>query len=53
MAKEKGENNDRKNEVCTSVFKNEILTKEGYTNIWIELISVLERKKNVYFFPIQ
>ena len=49
MAKEKAERNDMKNEICTSVFKNEILTKEEYTKIWIELISVLERKKSVNF----
>ena len=49
MAKEKGENHDKQNEICTSVFKNGILTKEDYTNIWIELISVLERQKSVNF----
>ena len=49
MAKEKAERNDMKNEICTSVFKNGILTKEDYTNIWIELITVLERKKSVNF----
>ena len=49
MAKEKAERNDMKNENCTSVFKNGILTKEDYTNIWIELITVLERKKCVKF----
>ena len=53
MAKEKAERNDMKNESCTSVFKNEILTKEDYTKIWIELISVLERKKCVDFSPCQ
>ena len=49
MAKEKAERNDMKNEICTSIFKNGILTKEDYTNIWIELISVLERNKSVNF----
>ena len=49
MTKEKAERNDMKNENCTSVFKNGILTKEDYTNIWIELISVLERQKSVNF----
>ena len=49
MAKEKAERNDMKNGNCTSVFKNGILTKEDYTNIWIELISVLERQKSVNF----
>ena len=49
MAKEKAERNDMKNENCTSVFKNGILTKEDYTNIWIELISVLEHRKSVNF----
>ena len=44
MTKEKAERNDMEKEICTSVFKNEILTKEDYTNIWIELITVLERK---------
>lgn len=53
MAKEKGEMNDKQNEGCTSVFKNEILTKEDYTNIWIELITVLERRKSVNFSPSQ
>lgn len=49
MAKEKAERNDMKNEICTSVFKNGILTTEDYTNIWIEFITVLERKKCVNF----
>ena len=53
MAKEKAERNDMEKEICISVFKNEILTKEDYTNIWIELITVLERKKCVYFYPSQ
>ena len=53
MTKEKTENHDKKNEVCTSIFKNEILTKEVYTNIWIELITALERKKNVISSPRQ
>ena len=53
MAKEKAERNDMKNENCTSVFKNKTLTKEDYTKIWIELISVLERKKSVNFSPNQ
>lgn len=53
MAKEKAERNDMKNEICTSVFKNKILTKEDYTNIWIELISMLERRKSVIFSPNQ
>ena len=53
MAKEKAERNDIKKEICTSVFKNEILTKEDYTNIWIELITVLERRKSVNFSPSQ
>ena len=49
MTKEKSENHDKQNENCTSVFKNGILTKEDYTNIWIELITVLERRKSVNF----
>ncbi len=53
MAKEKAERNDMKNEICTSVFKNEILTKEDYTKKWIELITALERKKSVNFSPSQ
>ena len=36
-----------------SVFKKKELTKEDYTNIWIELITVLERKKCVNFSPSQ
>ena len=53
MAKEKAERNDMTNENCTSVFKNGFLTKEDYTNIWIELISALERNKSVNFSPSQ
>ena len=53
MEKEKSENHDKQNEICTSVFKNGILTKEDYTNIWIELISTLERRKSVNFSPNQ
>ena len=53
MAKEKAERNGMKNENCTSVFKNGILTKEDYTRIWIELISTLERNKSVNFSPSQ
>ena len=51
MAKEKAERNDMKEEICTSVFKNEILTKEDYTRVWIELISALEHRKSVNFSP--
>ena len=51
MTKEKGENHDKQNENCTNAFKNGILTKEDYTKIWIELISVLERGKGVNFSP--
>ena len=53
MAKEKGENHDKQNENCTSVFKNKTLTKEDYTRIWIEVISALERNKSVNFSPSQ
>ena len=53
MTKEKAENHDKQNENCTSIFKNGILTKEDYTNIWIELISTLERRKSVNFSPNQ
>ena len=51
MAKEKAERDDMKNEFCTSIFKNGMLTKEDYTNIWIALISALERRKSVNFAP--
>ena len=51
MAKEKAETNEMEKEICTSVFKNEILTKEDYTRVWIELISTLERRKSVNFSP--
>ncbi len=47
MRKEKAQTNDKKSEICISVFKKGVLTKEDYTNIWIELITVLERKKCV------
>ena len=53
MAKENREKNDSKNELCTSVFRNGILMKGDYTNIWIELISTLERRKSVNFSPNQ
>ena len=53
MTKEKGENHDKQSKNCTSVFKNEILTKEDYTRIWIELISTLERRKSVSLSPDQ
>ena len=53
MPKEKAERNEMKNEICTSVFKNGILTREDYTNIWIALISALERRKSVNFAPHQ
>ena len=46
MEKENAKINDI---ICKSVFKNGTLTKEDYTKIWIELISVLERKKSVNF----
>lgn len=46
MEKENAEINDI---ICKSVFKSGILTKEDYTKIWIELISVLERGKSVSF----
>ena len=49
MAKEKAETKEK--EICTSVFKNEIVTKEDYTQEWIELISALERRKSVNFSP--
>ncbi len=49
MTQENDENYYNQNENCTSVFKNGILKKEEYTNIWIELISTLERGKSVNF----
>lgn len=36
-----------------SVFKKKELTKEDYTRIWIELISMLEHRKSVNFSPSQ
>ena len=51
MAKEKAETKEKKNEICTSIFKNETLTKEDYTRVWIELISALEHRKSVNFSP--
>ena len=51
MAKEKSETNEK--EICTSFFKKETLTKEDYTQVWIELISALERRKSVNFSPSQ
>lgn len=45
MAKGKNKTDNKKNKMCTSVFKNEILTKESYTKAWIELISLLERNR--------
>lgn len=50
MEKENAKINDI---ICKSVFKSEILTKEDYTKIWIELITVLERRKSVNFSPNQ
>ena len=43
------ETNMEKQSHVISVFKKKELTKEDYTKIWIELISVLERKKSVNF----
>ena len=34
-----------KTNICKSIFKNQTLTKEIYTQIWIELISTLEKAK--------
>lgn len=39
-------------EICTSVFKNGILTTEDYTHIWIELITALECKKSANFLQV-
>ena len=30
-----------------SVFKNEVLTREAYTRMWIDLITSLERERNI------
>lgn len=49
MAIEKAETKEKEKEICTNIFKNEILTKEDYTRVWIELISTLERRKSVNF----
>ena len=51
MAKEKSETKEKEQEICTNIFKNETLTKEDYTQVWIELISALERRKSVIFSP--
>ena len=55
MAKEKAETKEKEkekeNEICTSIFKNETMTKEDYTRVWIELISALEHRKSVNFSP--
>ena len=51
MAKEKAESKEKENEICTSIFKNETLTKEDYTRVWIKLISALERRKSVKLSP--
>ena len=36
-----------------STFRKKELTKEDYTQVWIELISTLERRKSVNFSPNQ
>lgn len=51
MEKGKSEATENKTEICKSVFKNGLLTKEDYTRVWIELISTLERRKSVNFSP--
>ena len=51
MAKEKAETKEKEKERCISIFKNETLTKEDYTRVWIELISALEHRKSVNFSP--
>lgn len=35
-----------KTNICRSFFKNQTLTKEIYTQIWVELILTLEKSKN-------
>ena len=35
-----------KTNICKSIFKNQTLTKEIYTQIWVELILTLEKSKN-------
>ena len=45
MTDNKVEEQDRKSEICTSIFKNGCLTKEAYTWVWIELIQTLEDRK--------
>ena len=30
---------------CKSIFKNQELTKEVYTQVWVELLSTLEKSK--------
>ena len=46
MVKEKAESKDIKVNLCTNVFKNEILKREDYTRAWIELISRFEEIKS-------
>ena len=49
MAKEKVESKEANKKLCTSIFKNENLTKEEYTRVWIELIQTMERRKSANF----
>ena len=49
MTNEKAELNQVKNELCTSIFKNNILTKEAYTYVWIEIIATKEHKKSINY----
>ena len=43
--------NDMEQSHIKSVFKNQTITKEEYTHVWIELITQLEKKKYAAFFP--
>jgi len=35
----------------SNFFKNDNITKEEYTRVWIDLINQLEKKKSVVFSP--
>ena len=51
MTKENRAYVEQKAEVCKSVFKNGVLTREEYTHKWLELISALETSKSVKHSP--
>ena len=53
MTNEKANNHVAENKECASLFKNGILTKEDYTKVWIELISVSESGKRANYLRCQ